>query len=344
MSNTNCGLISVIIPMYNAEKYVDNVFKNLFQQTYKNFEVIVAYDTKSTDNTLSKLHEIHKRHANIPIIIDIDCDTSSGAARNRGLKLARGEYVVFVDADDEFLPEYLSSFLKVYDRNPELDVVCCNRLCVKEKDISRSLFLAKEECRFASVEIFDKITALHLKITSQISNGPWAYMIRRLYLVENGIVWPDYSIRDDYVFTTECMEYTDKLGYWGGPTYLYILHPVSLLHQDYGVILNKFSSSHRDISTILSSINDELFDEFKLRESPLIVAGMACKYSYSEFRKHLKMENIGCLYQSKYPTSLTKRFSISLFNVSKLLYYYLARCLNVITNHLPISRIWSNNF
>ena len=192
------------------------------------------------------------------------------------------------------------------------------------------------------ITIYDRNEAYLLKATSQISNGPWAYMIRRLYLVENGIVWPDYNMRDDHVFTFRLLEYTDKLGRNTKPVYLYMQRPGSIVHSDFAKISDKLLQSRIDIRKILERNNKNAHDEWEIRENQLITAGFACKYKYSDYKRALNNAGIRKLSLSNYPLPRLKKIAVIIFNHSKLLYYYGTRIINVRKNNLKHRRIWKN--
>ena len=86
---------SVIIPLYNKEKYIKNTLKNVLKQTFKNFEIIIINDG-STDNSLKEAQLVSDNR------ITIYTQKNSGVsdARNFGIKKARGEYIALLDADD----------------------------------------------------------------------------------------------------------------------------------------------------------------------------------------------------------------------------------------------------
>lgn len=114
--------ISVIIPAYNCDKYINKCLDSLETQTINNFEIIVINDG-STDNTLNVLSNYSKRNNNIKVI-----DTPNngiGAARNLGLKKSTGKYLIFVDADDYVSPNYLEKMLKKA-KEDKADVVVCD--------------------------------------------------------------------------------------------------------------------------------------------------------------------------------------------------------------------------
>ncbi len=95
--NTNNPFFSVIIPVYNVGKYLEECLESLLNQTLENIEIICINDG-STDNSLSILYEYRKKDKRVIVVNKSNGGVSS--ARNIGLRIARGEYIVFVDADD----------------------------------------------------------------------------------------------------------------------------------------------------------------------------------------------------------------------------------------------------
>ncbi|MGB3532292.1 MAG: glycosyltransferase [Microcoleaceae cyanobacterium] len=109
--------VSIIIPAYNCEKYIERAVKSVLEQTYKNYEVIVV-DDGSTDNTrnILKLYDD---------VIQYHYQNNQGAAiaRNYGCQIAQGELLAFLDADDFFLPNKLEEQIAVFDANSTIDLV-----------------------------------------------------------------------------------------------------------------------------------------------------------------------------------------------------------------------------
>jgi len=101
--------VSVVIPMYNAEKYIAETLKSVFNQTYQNFEVIVVNDC-SKDGSLKIVEEFQKNHDNL-IIINNEKNMHVAESRNIGVARARGEWVAFLDADDIWLETKLEKQL-----------------------------------------------------------------------------------------------------------------------------------------------------------------------------------------------------------------------------------------
>lgn len=94
---TNNPFISVIVPVYNVGKYLEECLESLVNQTLENIEIICVNDG-STDNSLNVLNEYRKKDKRITVVNKANGGVSS--ARNIGLRIARGEYIAFVDADD----------------------------------------------------------------------------------------------------------------------------------------------------------------------------------------------------------------------------------------------------
>jgi len=104
---TNNPLVSVIIPAYNAEKYVAEAISSILSQTYKNIEVIII-DDASADSTLKIIHEYKLKDDRIRLYNNKK-NVGIGANRARGIKLAKGEYICWQDADDISLPNRVAS-------------------------------------------------------------------------------------------------------------------------------------------------------------------------------------------------------------------------------------------
>lgn len=132
-------MISVIVPVYNSEAYIDDLFRSLLGQTYKNFEVIAIDDT-STDNSLSILQKWEEKY---PKKIHVYHNTSNmgvGATRNKGLLLAQGEYISFLDSDDFIHPQMFQDMYLGANFYDFPDIVCSGLVFVKESAFYHNYF------------------------------------------------------------------------------------------------------------------------------------------------------------------------------------------------------------
>ena len=117
------GLVSIIVPAYNVECYIDKCLSSLVNQNYDNIEIIVV-DDNSTDNTKVKL----RSWSSNPKIKVIYNDNQSGPskARNLGIDVAKGEYIVFTDADDWMELDAINNLLAPMKSSNEIDIVFSN--------------------------------------------------------------------------------------------------------------------------------------------------------------------------------------------------------------------------
>lgn len=109
--------VSVIIPMYNKGKFIERCLNSVFNQTFKDYEIIVI-DDASKDKSV----EIVKKYSNVKLLSQ-EQNKGPGPTRNKGAKQSIGEYIVFLDADDEWLPNFLEETVKMLDENNDCSCV-----------------------------------------------------------------------------------------------------------------------------------------------------------------------------------------------------------------------------
>lgn len=114
-------MISIVIPLYNKEKYIEETLNSLFRQTYQKFEIIIV-DDGSTDNSVTKVSKFNDQR--IRLITQENGGVS--AARNRGIAEARYDLIAFLDADDFWDSDYLTTILKMVANYPSGDVFATN--------------------------------------------------------------------------------------------------------------------------------------------------------------------------------------------------------------------------
>lgn len=114
-------MISVVIPLYNKEKSIASTLRTILHQTFNDYEIVIVNDG-STDNSVAEVEKVHDTR--IRLINQQNAGVS--AARNRGIEEAKGDLIAFLDADDEWKPEYLATQYHLFQKYPECSVFSCN--------------------------------------------------------------------------------------------------------------------------------------------------------------------------------------------------------------------------
>src|SRR5690606_36042782 len=116
-------LVSIIVPNFNRAKYVQDALDSIINQSYKNLEILVV-DDASSDDSVEVVEGYARRDGRIKLI---KVETNKGApyCRNLGLSRASGTYLNFFDSDDIMHPEKISSQIRLFDEEENLDVVIC---------------------------------------------------------------------------------------------------------------------------------------------------------------------------------------------------------------------------
>ncbi|MBQ3469157.1 MAG: glycosyltransferase family 2 protein [Bacilli bacterium] len=114
--------ISIIIPAYNSEKYIEETLKSIINQTYKNIEIIVI-DDGSTDNTKKVIEKVKKNSA-IPIQYHYQKNAGQSAARNKGVELVKSKYLSFIDSDDILKKDCIEKLYKAITKE-KADISVC---------------------------------------------------------------------------------------------------------------------------------------------------------------------------------------------------------------------------
>lgn len=129
MESTKQKKISIIVPVYNVERYLSECLNSILKQTFNNLEIICINDG-STDNSAAILAEFANKDKRITII-----QTNNGGvsrARNLGLDIATGDYIGFIDSDDYALPEMYQQMVDLLERN-EADVSICSFVNIRNQ-------------------------------------------------------------------------------------------------------------------------------------------------------------------------------------------------------------------
>ena len=151
MQNTNNELVSVIVPVYKVEPYLDRCVASILAQTYPNLEVILV-DDGSPDNCPAFCDAWAQRDARIRVIHKKNGGQST--ARNAGLDAARGEWIAFVDSDDTITPDYCAKLYAAVQQTGA-QIAACNY-----RQVDESGQPLKEQYLHVRAEVLDQKEAL----------------------------------------------------------------------------------------------------------------------------------------------------------------------------------------
>lgn len=208
--------VSVIIPAYNTENYIASCLHSLVAQTLKEIEIIVV-DDGSTDFTASKVREIASLDARIKLFSQ--SNQKQGAARNRGIEIATGEYIGFVDSDDWVSYDY---FEKLYDaaKRHDADIALATNVRIGNGKTKKRLEIEKE--------VFVQTLQDRIDISRQAKNPcPTNKIYRRELLLAHNIFYPEGIYCEDKLFTMQALYYANGLVTVPETFYYYFRNPHS---------------------------------------------------------------------------------------------------------------------
>jgi glycosyltransferase involved in cell wall biosynthesis len=212
MLNKNNIKISVIVPCYNIESYLPRCIESILAQTYKNLEVILISDG-STDGTDEVIREYAKKDSRIIPVFKQNSGVSD--TRNRGLDIATGDYIGFVDGDDYIEPEMYETLLKNAIEN-NADISHCGYQMVFPSRVDYYYNTGKKVIQDNKKGIRDIIVGDYVEPSPCIK-------IYRKNIINNLRMPPDIKINEDVIFNFYAFVNSQKSVYEDLPFYHYIL-------------------------------------------------------------------------------------------------------------------------
>lgn len=250
-------MVSIIIPVYNVEKYLDECLNSVLNQTFQNIEVLLI-DDGSTDTSLDICREWGRRDSRIVICHQENSGVSS--ARNKGIDIAKGDYILFVDADDYVDETYVQS---LYEKLDLADVVICGYSRVAE---CQRPILLDEEGFLKREDLF-----FHTVCTNIVHGSSWNKIFRQKILRENHIRFREnIAVGEDLVFVVEYLQYCSSYYYVNRALYFYRKNKQSAMNNTYSN--RKFNEKDiscleciSELENITGNENKEIQDYIKYR-------------------------------------------------------------------------------
>lgn len=213
-------MISVIVPVYNVEKYLDECIKSIVNQKYKQLEIILVNDG-STDNSYEICKKWSKKDSRITIIDKENGGLSS--ARNAGLDSANGDYIAFIDSDDYIDPHMFEDMREIFNRNQVSAVICPLETFI-DGTSSKKLFLPLKKEGLITSKQYIKYILQH-KADNAVCNKLYKKSDISNLRFESGI------INEDIIFNVDFFLNTDSVFSLKKPYYKYRLRPGSITQQ-----------------------------------------------------------------------------------------------------------------
>ena len=201
--------VSVVIPIYNAYDYLGPALDSVVEQSESSIEII-CIDDGSTDRSLELVKKYQEKDGRIRIVTETNA--GPGLARNNGLKRARGEYVVFLDADDFFEPDLISV---MYSRakSDDLDIVIADYDIYNCKKGTFSKSTEEESGKIYDGGVVTSKNEHPDEILLSTTGSAWNKMFRRSFLSEKNIQFPEtVKMFEDVYFTVGTLAFAERVG------------------------------------------------------------------------------------------------------------------------------------
>ncbi len=235
--------ITIIIPVYNAEKYLDRCFKSILDNNYKNLEIITVNDG-SKDNSQNVIDEYQKKYPNMffPIVQE---NQGIGMARNNALEKATGEYIMFIDNDDFIDNDYIDKHVKEL-KEDDYEIVMSGYKRVNDKETEFSVHLEDYPwSRYVSI-------------------APWGKLYKASFLKEHDIKFLKTPIGEDIYFNLQANTLAKQIKIISYAGYNWYQNSISVTNTIYnkikGIDIVNLLNTHYGILKEKNSINSENYD------------------------------------------------------------------------------------
>lgn len=266
-NNVKKPLVSVIIPVFNTEKYLQECLNTVRSQLLRNIEIICINDG-STDDSLNIVLSNADRDQRITVINQKNC--GAAISRNNGLKVAKGEYITFLDSDDYFENDFLSSMYEKCKKYKS-DVGVCD--CYwNEKYCSANI---------KNIPINFTPMMFQFNIFSLFFEVPWNKVYRRKFIINNGFEFQNLPNSNDVYFASIVLIYANNITYINKP----------FIHYRYGIDGQISKKRHKNpfaafkaLKKIYSKIYDDIskFSMYRIAFNRFAINSLNNRYKNAE--------------------------------------------------------------
>ena len=241
--------ISIIIPVYNTEKYLVKCLDSLLYQSLEDIEIICINDG-STDNSQQILNYYAKKDKRIKVIHQEN--KKQGAARNRGVEIATGEYIGYVDSDDWVDFDYYEELYYAAKKH-NLDIALATNIRIGNGKTKKRLKIEKEQIAYSLQEKID--------LCNQFNNEcPTNKIYRRDFLLKNNIIWPEGVYCEDKIYTLKAVFGANGIVSVPDVNYYYFRRPNSTVKSNKQSKIDK-NTAKKEVIKFLKENNANIRDK-----------------------------------------------------------------------------------
>lgn len=258
--------ISVIVPIYNTEEYLEECIKSILAQKFQDLEIILVNDG-SLDDSLSICRKYEKVDCRVKVFDTLNRGVS--VARNLGMSHAVGDYITFVDPDDWIAPEM---YQEMYDNitTHSADVCMCGINNFKDGKVIFRDYLTSKDVLYLKNEVLDKLLPnilgpQKLKIEERtIMGSVWRLLIKRNILFDHNLLFKqNLSLSEDYLFCINLFLKTNRVYLLKECYYFYRLTNQSAVHQYREGLFELQKELYGYTEQII--LNNEMYEKYQLR-------------------------------------------------------------------------------
>lgn len=277
--------ISIIIPCYNVEKWIDRCLKSIEEQTVGIDSLeLICVDDCSTDSTMERLSYWEQKYPDNIMLIKLDENRRQGNARNIGLQYASGEWIAFIDSDDWIEPDYCEYMLKASEYG-DYEIICCGN----QRDFSTELsfFVDNQNGNVKEITISSADDRREYIILPPLTYSAWAKLIKKDFIIKNNLLFPTDITYEDAAWGSLVQLYFHKACVLDKNLYHYFVNENS-------TVLTANSNHHLDCITAQTYV----WREYKARGFYDIYRyELEMEHIFSAFLPAIKM----CIYRYEVP-------------------------------------------
>lgn len=285
--------ISVIVPVYNVEKYLEKCLDSLIGQTLEEIEIIVINDA-SPDKSNIIMKKYQTKYPDKIKCIYLEKNLSQGGARNKGIQASEGEYITFVDSDD-FVDSNMCEIMYKKAKETNSDIVFCDiyRVFEETNEKRQSSLVYKQQMGETTKEKREQLFMLE--------SYPVAKIIRKSIITDNELWFPEHMKYEDRATVNLYYAYVKTCAYVRKPLYYYVFHKDSTTTKN-----GNQNIEYLDASRLLFKRMKEngIYDKYPDVTDMVLIKGMLCGMGMPQAweKPDLKgIYNLACSLKQEFP-------------------------------------------